>query len=213
MLSHRDETHPEPFRTSTPPSPHSAGAEPWLFRIRGCSQKIPTSSLKITVIFGFLHRYLCTVLILGTDFLLCTADRCVGPSGAGMSAASARSAAAGTSAQEFASAAEAASADTGIAAREARRDTIRHVMTTAGCCKVARTARLRDTAIGDFLLGGITPRHLHHHRHCRRRRRRSGAVMALAPCQGCPRHAEVQPLRAACGRSRVHSIRGSSLLC
>ena len=210
MLSHRDETHPEPFRTSTPPSPHSAGAEPIsaVFRIRGWFPENTdvVADKKITLTFWFLFR------VLFKPIFYCTADRCVGPSGAWMSAASARSAAAGTSAQEFASAAEAASADTGIAAREARRDTIRHVMTTAGCCKVARTARLRDTAIGDFLLGGITPRHLHHCRRRRRRRRRSGAVMALAPCQGCPRHAELQPLPAACGRSRVHSIRGSSLL-
>ena len=81
-----------------------------------------------------------------------------------------RSATAAMSAQACASEAEAASADTGIGTREAMRDTIRHVMTTAGCCKVARTARPRDTAIGDFRLGGITPRHLRHHRHCRRPR-------------------------------------------
>ena len=101
-----------------------------------------------------------------------------------------------TGAPGSASAAVAASVSRGISAREARRGPHRHFATRA---------RMTQTDDPSHLSTCV---HRHHHRG---RRRRPNTARMLVPCQGCLRHTAVRHLAAACGRRRLHSIRGSSL--
>ena len=110
-----------------------------------------------------------------------------------------------TSAPTFPSAAAvAASVSRGTSARKARRGPHRHLVTMATVGKASR-ARLSQTDEPSHLSTCV---HRHHHRG---RRRRPNTARMLVPCQGCLRHTAVQHLAAACGRRRLHSIRGSSL--
>ena len=101
-----------------------------------------------------------------------------------------------TGAPSSASAAVAASVSRGISAREARRGPHRHFATRARMTQTDEPSHL-STCV-----------HRHHHRG---RRRRPNTARMLVPCQGCLRHTAVQHSAAACGRRRLHSIRGSSL--
>ena len=108
-----------------------------------------------------------------------------------------------TSPTESASAAVAASVGIGIIKGQAGRDTHGRLVTTAISGQAARSSRRGRATHEDPHLGTGVQHH---------RRRRRVANPMLATRRECPRHTAVPPLRAACGRARLHSIRGSALL-